>query len=83
MKKVTWTVRRFKLIGWNLTRHEGVVERIEWHAFKRLAVNAARSYCRLEWEKFHIPSELLIADRKGRYTDQGSSYGPDPRESAG
>jgi hypothetical protein len=83
MKRVTWAVRPAGLFGWRVTRECRDAVREEWHAFKFLAVRAARAYCKQEWEEWHIPSELLIANRKGRYTDAGSTYGYDPRESEG
>ena len=79
MKRIVWTVRPERL-GWNVVR-DG--KSAFWFLFKFRAVAFARRLCNFEWQHYHYPSELMIADRKGRYTAEGSTYGDDPRDIAG
>lgn len=79
MKRIIWTVRPEK-IGWNVVRDDKAAY---WFLLKRSAVNFARRRCNFELLHYHQPSELMIADRKGRYTAEGSTFGNDPREVKG
>lgn len=80
MKRVIWTVRPRGRFGWTVTR-DG---KMEFHfLFKFRAVSFARGLCAFEWSGYHYPSELMIADRKGRYTAEGATYGNDPRQVIG
>ncbi len=80
MKRITWILRPGKPIGWTLTRDSKTEF---WFLFKYRAERFARRLCNFEWQHYHYPSELLIADRKGRYTDAGSTYGHDPSDIPG
>jgi hypothetical protein len=51
--------------------------------FKFRALEYARAECRYEWENHHLKSELMVKDRSGRYTAEGSTYGRDPPEIPG
>lgn len=80
MKRITWSVRPAGRFGWSVVRDNKFETRF---LLKFRAVAFARWHCRFEWEHYHFPSELMIADRKGRYTEAGSTYGADPRSSEG
>jgi hypothetical protein len=79
MRRITWTVRPEK-IGWNVVRDD---KALYWFLWKFRAVAFARRRCNFELQHYHQPSELMIADRKGRYTAEGSTYGNDPRNIPG
>lgn len=75
MKRVVWSVRPRGRFGWLVTR-DGKTEFP--FLFKFRAVAFARRMCAFEWDSYHYPSELMIANSQGRYTDAGSTYGNDP-----
>jgi hypothetical protein len=65
---------------WSVSREGAMVDR---RFFKYRAVEAARAACRFELEVYNARSELLVKNRHGRYTSEGSTYGDDPREVRG
>jgi hypothetical protein len=51
--------------------------------FKYRAVETARAGCTYELEQDDVRSELMVKNRRGEYTREGSTYGDDPREIPG
>lgn len=80
MKRIVWTVRPRGRFGWVVTRDSKTEFRF---LFKFRAVSFARGMCAFEWAEYYYPSELMIANKQGRYTDAGSTYGADPKASKG
>ncbi len=76
--RVRWLVSP-KGLRWVVERNGYEQRRFlwQWRAISWAAAQAAR-----DWSEWHIPGELLIQGRNGKYRD-ARSYGNDPREIRG
>ena len=80
-RRVRWEVTPVpRSLFWSVTRNG--VERFR-RLFKFRAVEGVRACCRFELREHGTHAELMVRDRRGRYTAEGSTYGDDPREISG
>lgn len=79
--RIRWEVAPVRgSLLWSVTR-DGVPQCTR--LFKYRAVEFARLQCQDELDTWDLRSELMVKNRRGQYTREGSTFGADPRHIEG